>query len=254
MPGIGVDDTGAIHVLLTAAVTPAGGVSVAVADPEERLRQYQYAARWWAEAAEANSWGIWLLETSGHDGSGLIEALPDPSGFLSLPGSVNAARRGKGALEADAIDAAVALLQERGVAANDTIYKVTGRLWMENAGRILRPAGPGEIVGRRRIDRTDVDTRLIGAQLETWRRTLHGMGAEVDEAAGRYVEHVVAHRIFEAEYHGSATMGTFAERVTFAGVSGTRGVAFGSVRERSRAAFGRPAAAVGSWLSESVYR
>lgn len=242
-----------IHLLLTAAVTPASGVGVAIQESQTRLTQYVHALQWWQRTATDQGWTLWLVETSGYDGAGLRERLADPSCYLDRPGTAPSAARGKGALEADAIDASLSELLARGIDDSETVFKVTGRLWMENAARILRPAADSEIVGRRRIDRTLVDTRLIGARIATWQSTLHAMAPEVDEAAGRNVEHVAAHRIYDAEYDGTAHIAPFCERVVFAGVSGTRGVDFGGPRERGRALFGRPAGAVATALSERVF-
>lgn len=210
-------------ILLTAAVTPEASFASSLADPEERLRQYEAAIVCWTKIAYDTGCSLGVVETtaSGH-------LLGDVARVLDFTPSEAARERGKGAVEAEALDAALRAFDMDG---DSTLHKVTGRLMLRNAAALVRPLPTGVATVRRTLDRSYCDTRFFSASYDVWQKYLTGMAEEVNDSGGRYLEHVMAHRLIEAEYQG-VMVERFAERPLILGASGTTGKAYGTPRQR----------------------
>lgn len=209
-------------ILLTAAVVPDAAFRNALSDPDERLRQYRGAIQQWSVVAGSTRSRLLVVETSGSAGH-----LADLADVVSFTPSEVAKKAGKGGAESEALEAGV---RAAGLGADDTFHKVTGRLALRNAAAVIKPVQGGACV-RRRMDRSYVDVRFFSAKAGVWNQYLLGMGAEVDDGGGRYLEHVMAQRLIVAEYDG-VEVERFAERPMFAGSSGTSGKKYGSAKDR----------------------
>ena len=209
-------------ILLTAAITPDVAFGSLLSDPAERLRQYRSAVGVWLRAAEKSGCDLIVVETTG---SG--DLLRDDVKVLDCIPSDNARGRGKGAVEADAIDAAVS---DCGLSDGSTVHKVTGRLTVLNSTNLIVPVERGARL-RRTLDRSYCDTRFFSVTAGLWTQYLSGMGQEVNDHQGRYLEHVMAHRVAAAEYAGE-TIQRFPERPMVLGASGTTGKSYGTLKQQ----------------------
>lgn len=217
-------------VLLTAAVTPNAQIQTALSDAELRLSQYQQALAFWATQCTEIGWKTILVETTGCPHEKLVKNLPTPVvdavdviTYESLDGE---ARNGKGAIEAAAMDYAVQNTRFD-LNGQSALYKVTGRLTLGNARRLLKGPGSNAAIVRRSLDRRYCDTRFFGTTVKFWRDHLLEMASEVNDAEGRYLEHVFAHRLSDAEYRSNAHVTPFAQRPLIGGQSGTTGAKYG---------------------------
>lgn len=221
-------------VLLTAAIRPDPRFRVALADADRRLGQYVASLRAWLSFAEDTGAVVIVVETSQSadilSSAGLVE-----SGRLEIvewSPAASAVERGKGAVEAGAIDHVVGLLADRRVT---TLTKVTGRLRLANPRAVLSELAPNSAMVRRTLDRRFADTRLIHAALDVWGNVLGEMANEVDEADRVYLEHVVALRLIRAEYERGTAVLRFPQRPRFLGQSGTSGANYGGAGSGIRA-------------------
>ena len=224
----------ATTILLTAAVTPNRAFSVVVSDPLERLRQYRQAFSFWAQMSQTAGFRICVVESTGAAISlfedcfvgvdsknwSIIQALPPPDMVMS----------GKGAVEAFMIDTAIATL----VAVNphQTVYKVTGRLVVDNAPTSLQSMDSRSIIARGLIDRSRFDVRCIGASASLWSDRLSGMSREVNEADHVDLGNVVAYRLACGLIHRQFELRRFPERPRIRGVSGTHGDKYGTIGKK----------------------
>jgi hypothetical protein len=207
-------------VLLTAAVRPDPRFTVALADPDARLRQYVASVREWLRFGEQTGARVVVVETS--RSAELLNQVPALRQLevIEFEPSDQMADRGKGAVEAGAIDHALAGLANEGVR---TITKVTGRLGIVDASRTLPPLAANSVMVRRTLDRRFVDARLIHATVDVWTDSLRGMAGAVNEVAGTYIEHVVGLRLVQAEFERGTDVLRFPKRPRFRGQSGTTG-------------------------------
>lgn len=217
-------------VLLTAAVTPAPQFNAALSDPSVRLSQYQEAVASWASRSGQLGWQIVIVETTGCPAPLLtakvdtsmkdrITVIPFLAGdeFISL---------GKGSVEAAAIDHALNS-GAADIAEDSTFFKATGRLVVKNASDLLTRLPNNTAVVRRSLDGKYCDTRFFGTTVKFWNEHLSGMGTDVDDNEGRYIEHVLAHRLRETEYRERSLIQRFATRPDIDGQSGTTGAKYG---------------------------
>jgi len=220
-------------VLLTAAVRPDPRFKVALADPDTRLHQYVESIREWLRFGDQTGARVVVVETS--RSAGLLDGVPALRQLqvIEFESSDLMAERGKGAVEAGAIDHALTDLASKGVR---TITKVTGRLGIVDAPRTLPPLAPNSVMVRRTLDRRFVDTRLIHASVDVWTASLHNMAAEVNEPAGTYLEHVVGLRLVRAEFERGTGVLRFPQRPRFRGQSGTMGSRYNRVDSAIRVA------------------
>ena len=218
-------------ILLTAAVTPNPLYQAAVSDAGIRLGQYQNALANWTRQATRIGWRTAVVETTGFPASGLLEGIPNINqeqiSVVSFEPDPEIIARGKGAVEAAAIDA---VLTNPGLDLDPslTLYKSTGRLILRNGDQLLAKIRNNAITIRRSLDRRYCDTRFFGTTVGFWNKQLSGMAEEVDDDGGRYLEHVLAHRILDSEYQGCVTINRFHQRPLIVGQSGTTGSRYGS--------------------------
>lgn len=236
--------------LLTATVRAPTSVRVSVADPVARAGQYRAAISAWRRLAPALGARIAVVENSG---AAEDELFADVAGAPGSPPPVllraeqGDPRRGKGAMEADMIDQALAQLE---VAPGELVAKCTGRLVVPNAARAVPPfaAGAGErapaIVLRATLGGSYVDTRLLVATTSAWSDVLAGMAQEVDEDAGHFLEHVVADRVHLGRSRQALAVHRFRQRPRFAGYSGTSGERYDTPAGRLRRVAGAPVEAL----------
>jgi hypothetical protein len=224
-------------VLLTAAVTPNPRYSSTIADASVRLSQYQEAlAAWSAEAAHVG-WKTIVVETTGCSEEELLANLRpqfrDAVSVIPYCPTDNLASRGKGAVEAAAIDHVLGLSATT-MTRSSTFYKVTGRLLVSNAKKLLFDVRENTAVVRRSMNGVYCDTRFFGTTVGFWRDQMTGMANEVDDAEGRYLEHVMAHRLTDAEYAKAAEVIRFPQRPIIVGRSGTTGSTYGGFGAAAR--------------------
>jgi hypothetical protein len=210
-------------ILLTAAIVPDTSFRNALSDPEQRLGQYRTAIRTWSDVASATGCKLMIVETSG---SGHL--LADQAETVSFTPSLEAKNAGKGAAEAEALEAG---LRVADLAEHATFHKVTGRLALRNWKSAVLPVTAGTVRVRRSMDRSYCDVRFFSVTRSFWDQYLQGMSNEVHDVEGRYLEHVMAQRLVLAEYAG-VHVERFPERPSFMGSSGTSGNSYGSIKER----------------------
>jgi hypothetical protein len=216
-------------IVLTAAVEANPIYGSALSDPATRLKQYVASVSGWARIAEKCSFDLLVVETSGNE-----EALAKYFPTCGFRVEDEIAKRGKGAAEAVALDDALVNYQ---LSKESTVVKVTGRLQVRNATRLIIPSA-GDVRVRRTLDRRYCDTRFFISSYAVWESTLTGMHHEVDDSNGRYLEHVMAKRLIDAEYTG-VEVARFAERPQIIGSSGTTNQKYGSWDQRFRGALMR---------------
>lgn len=220
-------------VVLTATVVPDPGLGrLALADPGERLRQYRRAISAWANWARGTGSSVLVAESSGVGAGELLEGVGrrcrDLVSYAHVDPPAHVRARGKGASEWSMIASAIA--QARDLTAGTTIYKVTGRLTLANAPRVLVPLGPHDVAVRMTADRSFADTRVIGARREIWESVLLPAGDDADDGRGVYVEHAVAGHIARAAALRRCEVRSFPVRPRIVGASGSTGADYGDSR------------------------
>jgi hypothetical protein len=237
-------------ILLTAAVTPAPTFNGTLSDPTKRLQQYHRALRFWCEVANRTSGRVLVVETSGADPMCLREPLSGSErrniAVLSHKPSAAAIGNGIGAIEAEAIDGAILTMANRR-SSGMLITKVTGRLRVRNAVALSALSDPSAFLVRRTVDRKYADSRYFQVSVTLWTSFMMGLGDQICDADGRYLEHALAQRLVLGEYEGKLRVGRFVRRPIIEGVSGTTGRIYGRTLER---AFNRPL----SWGEHGVSR
>lgn len=213
-------------VLLTATVRPNTTMFLVQQDPDARLEQYRHAISTWATQLEGTSFDLTVVETSGATATELLSSV-DPRlrhriRTIQYDPSQSDASRGKGRLEADAIAHGVAVIEQES-GADQSIYKSTGRLVLQNARRLVLPLPLDAVRVRMTLDRTFADTRFVGAHAQAWRRILLADTTAVDEEAGIYFEHVLAGAVARSAALQQIRIERFPERPYFAGQSGSTG-------------------------------
>lgn len=229
-------------ILLTATVTPNVSGTLALGDPAARLAQYRRAIAVWQSAAARAGFELHVVETSGASADSVLSEIRSVErarvSFANFTPGAESIARGKGAAELSAISW---YAHSRDLFSGPgCLYKVTGRLTVANASRCVRPLRAGQIRARMSLDRSYVDTRMIGASSDTWPKLIDAALPNIDDTRGIYLEHAVAAYIaFAAALH-QVEVTRFAERPTFVGSSGTGGARYGSRVSRVGAALLRP--------------
>lgn len=220
--------------LLTATVRPNVEVRLAVSDPVDRLRQYQEAVA--ATRARVRSGvGLVIVETSHARKSDLVARLSaaerKATRVISFDGSSVDAARGKGFVEAAAVQFALSeIVASSGE--ETTVHKLTGRLVLENAARVLQPADWPVVRVRMTVDRSFADTRLISARAVDWREVVLSESSSIDEPNGVYIEHTVAAGLARAAALRRVSLERFGARPRIIGQSGSTGAAYRGERFR----------------------
>jgi hypothetical protein len=218
-------------VILTAAVTPSVTDHLVVADPDVRRRQYRASIERWAEAAQDHNFSLAVVETSGASERSLTEGLRARPSILfrSYTPSDDEVRRGKGAIEMAALLSVVA---DNPWDPEEAVYKCTGRLFVSNAARVVAPLPDSSLRARMTLNRSWIDTRLLGASPSVWRDVIGPAGREVDDNDERPIERQLGIHTSPRLAAGTLTWSRFPERPFFEGVSGTSGQAYSGVRSR----------------------
>lgn len=213
-------------IALSVAVSPDPLFAQALADPQTRLDQYRAALQKWTHVASKTDSLLLIVETSHWELRDLTAEL-SPHDLkrvraVSYTPSEAERIRGKGAIEASAIDHLLHSCSSD-LSPRDTVVKVTGRLFVSNWRSVIRPVPEDVVRARRTINRSYCDSRLVAASYRFWTDNLTGMGREVDDNSARYLEHVLANRLINAEYQHACRVESFAARPHIMGGSGTTG-------------------------------
>ncbi|MFE4727235.1 hypothetical protein [Microbacterium sp. NPDC056736] len=152
--------------------------------------------------------------------------------------------RGKGAAEFYAVEEYLSLRNPSG-----TIYKVTGRLRLRNAARVISELGSNEIRVRGLPNRAYIDTRVVGAGAEAWKFVTPMVRATVDDAAGIYAEHALGAAIAQGSSLGAITASRFRHAPLIVGQSGSTGAQYGRLRTDLARAVLRPGEDLLAWLA-----
>lgn len=228
--------TGGETVLLTACIAPGSEVPyLALRDVGERLADYMESLVRWLRTPAVSA--VVFCDNSGYSFesesfAALARALGKELEVLCFSGNDGAERYGKGYGEGRLCDYAFSkshLLRQA-----TSFYKVTGRLYVTNFDRIALRHSRNESVFaltssrvsyavkrfRGKPEPRGVDTRLFKIGADLYRRRLFGCYHEVDDCAGRALEHVVHDRLV------SEPVAPFLECPRYAGRSGTTGKPF----------------------------
>jgi hypothetical protein len=211
--------------LMTATIDPRGMPMVARADPQLRLRDYEWALSGWLASGSVSR--IVFCENSGHDLGSLrriAAAHPDIEvEFLALHDEQAEISRGKGYAELGIIR--LALAQSRLLAASALLLKCTGRLRVQNSPRILRQIATDQfdVMCTLKRRRRFADSRLFAATPAFIREQLIPRANEIDDRTGVYLEHVLARAVRGAVAEGQIWR-PFSTLPRIAGISGTRGL------------------------------
>lgn len=231
--------------LLTATVAPAGQTQMlTLRDPELRLKQYASAISQWLGEDLVDRCVV--IENSGQAAS-LRRDLPDDGRLEVREGSFgpDVGARGKGAQEA-AVLAQFVPADEPVLGPADWIWKCTGRLTVHNFARLVANEGTGDLSVRYHPDLTACDARLYGVRAGLWQSLFADLHRDVDEEAGRYIEHALWRRVLQVLGAGAA-FAPMLPSPDFRGESGSTGQRYGSLT-------GRAQRLAGDQLRQIVYR
>ncbi len=190
------------HVLLlSATVSPGETPYLKVRDPGEREAHYLDALARWCRALPPD-WAIVVAENSSWPASRFTE-VGERWGrevhVLACPD--RGSQAGKGVGEAGLIDDFAASEFARSC---EWIFKCTGRLYVPNFTDCL-PALVGDgVCGSIVPSLAHMDSRFFGASRDVFREHFTGMGGEIREDEGLYLEHVAARRMLAAIAAGHA--------------------------------------------------
>jgi hypothetical protein len=149
-----------------------------------------------------------------------VDVRPDPTAILLQ----------KGREEAKLLDAAVSRLADMGVT---YFSKVTGRLFVSNADRVILPS-QHEGISAAISNRLNLsDTRFFAMPLAEWSAHFTGMDEDVDEPSGIMLEHVFAQRTMRAVGQGSRFV-SMPRLPLYAGSSGSMDIDYGSFKGRTK--------------------
>lgn len=186
-------------VVLTACVRPhASASNLIVRDAAERLAEYGKALRFWTGVpcvsrvvlVENSHSADDIVLTAGLDrtASGSVEVVRVP------PPSEREVIRGKGYSEGKMLDYAVTHSQV--LADEDAFFKVTGRLVVSNAVKIIRAShAQYDMFLRHGLRDNAVDTRFFRCTLSTYRERLFEAAADMDDRTGEWIERVYYRRL-----------------------------------------------------------
>lgn len=234
-------------VLLTMTVDVQTNSHLVIVDREERLTQYRSSLRRWCEVVQSAGAELVILENSQaaifEEFGEVLASVRQPVHGIQCPRpGPKEVSNGKGAMEAAMLDYGISALE---LPPQDLVTKVTGRLVVPNF-RSIHPRKldlPSAVI-RGTLGGGYVDTRVLSAHGQVWRTTLFGMGNEVDDDHGRYLEHVVSDRLIQGKRVGEVQIRRFRRRPVLVGVSGTSGRSYSNFSARTRRAISRPIEAV----------
>lgn len=221
--------------LLTAAVTPNVQSPTAVSSPTQRLAQYHGVLKRVLDTLPRGS-GVIVVETTGMPRStflqGMDEALAARVDYQNYEPSPDELSRGKGAVELRAIDDALSRAIPN-LRDDLTLYKLTGRLFVRNLTKLMAPVPSMTLAARGTLDRSWVDTRLLGARISFWKDMLCAAAPLCDDSRGIYVERAIPAHLARRIVLGDVRVQRFPQRPQFSGVSGSTGRVYGTSAIRS---------------------
>lgn len=229
-------------VVLTATVRPNVGRLITVDGSVERLSQYRRSIPIWSEALRQSRFRLAVVETSGADRASLLSGLQSEIArevtIIHYAPCADEIQRGKGAIEMAALDYALRHLED--LTGDSTIYKATGRLSISNTTSLIKPLEVDRVCARMSVDRSWVDTRLVGASLSVWQNVLIPAGGLVDDDRGVYIEHAIASQLAAALALKKVVLARFPVRPAIAGISGSTGKRYHPRLERFKGILFRP--------------
>ena len=212
-----------MKILLTATVTPQVTWDLHITDPGVRREQYLRSLRAWLPVATRHGAEVVFVENSGTDLDGLareaLGAVPENLRLVrTSPPAPADIERGKGAAEAAMIDEFAASFFED---PNELWLKCTGRLSVRNFEKCLPAHVPSRaIVGRVKMNFSQLDTRFVGATADVWRRYFVGCGPLVNDRAELFLEKALMRRTLAAMSDGVSLI-RFGAQPAFRGRSAT---------------------------------
>lgn len=215
-----------VTVILTATVTPQ--VSVSLSATHERLAQYRSALESWCELPATLIRRIALVENSGCEPGLLAKGLrPSARSRLTTiaapPPAEDVIRRGKGFAESEMIRFA---LSELDLPDEEVVTKATGRLVSRNYVRcVARLPDYPFLRARFTLDLCQMDTRLFLANAGVLRDVFVPGWLDINEPAGRWIEHSSASAALRSIASGGLVLSRFPATPALFGVSGTTGSA-----------------------------
>jgi hypothetical protein len=187
--------------LLTATVAPGETPYLTLKDPARREAQYLEALARWCGALPPE-WAIVVAENSGRPAAPFVEVGRRADRVVHfLECADRGSESGKGVGEAGLIDD---FSQSEIAAGCEWIFKCTGRLFVPNVGACLPPLEGEGVCAAIVPSLAHMDSRFFGASREVFREHFTGMGAEIEEDDGVYMEHVAARRMLAALAAGHA--------------------------------------------------
>jgi hypothetical protein len=212
-------------IILTATVKPM--VNVVRASPEIRLNDYLTALILWWKEFESLPVDILFCENSVYDLKLLREWVELNSKdnrirILQFNGDESLVKDfGKGAGEAEIYDEC---FRSNLISGYDYVLKSTGRLFVNNAKELLDQmidkGSDWAISFRSPLDL--VDTRFFIIRSNLYKTYLLGLGKEVNDSQGAYIEHAMLRRVCQAMADG-LKWSQFGALPKYAGVGGTDG-------------------------------
>lgn len=221
-----------VNLILTATVAPKTVPALVQVHVADRFHDYRQALKRWGRKATMFQRVHWW-ENSNHQlahdlasefSSAVVPHIFGPEDFDT--------RLGKGYGEA--------LMLER-IASDDIdadhYLKCTGRLTVSNISALIsafkRTNPPPDLVISLAQDLSYVDTRLFLVSSELMPKLVAGLKSEVDDSAGRYLEHAVARRVLLLASSGTR-IGFWKDAPRFCGTSASTGQRYDSLAARLR--------------------
>lgn len=204
-------------------------------NPAVRSEDYARALDFYAHSLSPARWRILFVENSGYSLSRFQEIARTRGHELATVGyrsELDIRAKGKGAAEAEILDRALEHIHTD-LPETRQVTKVTGRLLVRNITRLVPLMDIPHLGCRVHRDHSMVDTRVMDFDVGTWADFLTGLGELVDESQGRFLEHAVALRLAEALYGGPTRWVELARELDVAGVSGSDGIPYDTVRSRT---------------------
>ena len=235
-------DNSVRYFILTATISPHPSADVALVNPHERERQYIAALRFWGMFASQRGDRVLLGENSSANLDGMRRSLKDlPNVTIgSFPAGNADGFEGIGSLEANLLDDMIETIHINGH--QPPFSKITGRLTLKNP-QVLAEASPSnrEIYARVRGDYRLIDTRFFTTTTQAWVENFTGMGRQVVEAEGIWLEHVMADRTLSALGGRRLDLRRYSSPLKVRGSSGTSGDIYGGWSQKlKQACLGAP--------------
>lgn len=182
--------------LLTATVAPGSATPyLKLRDPDQREGQYLDALAQWCRELPPD-WEIVVAENSRWAPAHFVETGERAGRTVHfLECADRGSKTGKGVGEAGLIDD----FSQCEIARNcEWIFKCTGRLFVQNIGTCLPALEGTGVCGSIVPSLAHMDSRFFGASRDVFHNYFMGMGEEIREGDGVYMEHVAGRRMLSA--------------------------------------------------------